>query len=108
VTPETLFERRWALILIDRVLGELRARWEAEARGTEFDRLKACLLGDAPPGGYDAVARELGTTAGAVKVAVHRLRRRFRTELHRQIAETVADPADVDDELRHLIRALGA
>ncbi|MEZ5317916.1 MAG: sigma-70 family RNA polymerase sigma factor [Vicinamibacterales bacterium] len=107
VTPEHLFERRWALTVIDRILDDLRGRWAAEDRADEFDALKACLLGDAPPGGYEAVAARLGSTPGAVKVAVHRLRRRFHTALRARIAETVLDPAEVDDEVRYLIDVLG-
>lgn len=107
-TPETLFERRWALTVIERVLVALRRQWEAAGRAAEFDGLQPCLLGDAPAGGYAAVARALGTTEGAVKVAVHRLRRRFHDELRRQIAETVVGDARVDEEIRHLIRSIGA
>ena len=107
-TPETLYERRWALMIIERVLERLRDAWRAEDRGREFEALKACLLGEGPDGGYAAVASALGTSEGALKVAVHRLRRRFQTELKRDIGETVADPADVDDEIRYLIRALNA
>ena len=105
-TPEMIFERRWALIVIDQVLADLRKEAGAVGRLDEFDRLKACLLGAAPAGGYRAVADELGTTEGAVKVAVHRLRRRFQGALRRHIAETVLDPAEIDDEIRYLIRAL--
>jgi RNA polymerase sigma-70 factor (ECF subfamily) len=107
-TPETLFERRWALIVIDRVLNELRREWETDGRAREFDELKSCLLGVNPSGGYAAVATRLGTSEGAVKAAVHRLRRRFQRALRTDIAETVSDPADVDDEIRYLVRALGA
>jgi DNA-directed RNA polymerase specialized sigma24 family protein len=107
-TPETLYERRWALMIIDRVLARLRDEWSAKERGREFEALKACLLGEEPQGGYARVASELGTSEGALKVAVHRLRRRFQTELKRDIGETVADPADIDDEIRYLIRALNA
>ena len=107
-TPEALYERRWALMIIERVLARLRDEWAAGQRGAEFEALKACLLGEAPQGGYAAVAATLGASEGAVKVAVHRLRRRFQTELKRDIGETVADPADVDDEIRYLIRALNA
>ena len=107
-TPQTLYERRWALMVIERVLARLRDEWRAEDRGREFEALKACLLGEGPEGGYAAVASALGTSEGALKVAVHRLRRRFQTELKRDIGETVADPADVDDEIRYLIRALNA
>jgi RNA polymerase sigma-70 factor (ECF subfamily) len=107
-TPETIFERRWALTVIEQVLADLRSEADREGRTTEFDRLKACLLGGAPAGGYAAVAAELSTTEGAVKAAVHRLRRRFQRGLRRHISETVLDPADVDDEIRFLIRALDA
>jgi RNA polymerase sigma-70 factor (ECF subfamily) len=107
-TPETLYERRWALTVIDRVLADLRRDWDASGRGAEFDELKASLLGSGPPGGYAAVAQRLGTTEGAVKVAVHRLRRRFQTRLRQDIAETVSDSSDIDDEIRYLVRALSA
>lgn len=107
-TPETLYERRWALTVIERVLLRLRLEWDGEGRGAEFDELKSCLLGEAPAGGYAAIAGRLGTTEGAVKTAVHRLRRKFQNELRRDIAETVSDPAEVDDEIRYLVRALRA
>jgi len=106
-TPESLYERRWALTVIDRVLDRLRQEWDASGRVAEFDELKASLLGQSPPGGYAGVAGRLGTTEGAVKTAVHRLRRRFQAELRRDIAETVASPDEVDDEIRYLVRALG-
>ena len=106
-TPETLYERRWALTVIDRVLSDLRREWAASGREAEFDELKSCLLGLNPPGGYAALSARLGHTEGAVKTAVHRLRRRFQLELRKHIAETVSDPGDVDDEIRFLVRALG-
>jgi RNA polymerase sigma-70 factor (ECF subfamily) len=107
-TPETLYERRWALTLIERVLVALRTDWEASGRVAEFDVLKASLLGEGPPGGYAAAAKQLGTTEGAVKVAVHRLRKAFRAELRAAIGETVSDPGDVDEELKYLERVLGS
>ena len=107
-TPETLYERRWALTVVDRVLSELRREWEATGREAEFDELKSCLLGVNPSGGYAALAGRLNTSEGAVKTAVHRLRRKFQSSLRRDIAETVSDPDDVDDEIRYLVRALGA
>jgi len=107
VTPETLYERRWALTVIDRVLADLRREWHAAGDEAEFDELKACLLGVNPSGGYAAIATRLATSEGAVKTAVHRLRRRFQAALRKDIAETVSDPADVDDEIRYLVRALG-
>jgi DNA-directed RNA polymerase specialized sigma24 family protein len=105
-TPETLYERRWALTVLERVIAMVQAKWRHAGRGAEFDVLKASLLGEGPPGGYAAAANTLGTTEGAVKVAVHRLRKTFRTELRAAIAETVSNPADVDEELNYLERAL--
>jgi RNA polymerase sigma-70 factor (ECF subfamily) len=107
-TPETLYARRWALTVIDGVLGRLRQDWESKQRAVEFDALKAFLLGEAPAGGYAAIAENLGLSETAVRVSVHRLKRRFQAQLKRAIAETVSDPADIDDEIRYLIRALDA
>ncbi len=105
-TPETLYERRWALTVVERVIAAVQAKWQRAGRAAEFDVLKASLLGEGPPGGYAAAAQTLASTEGAVKVAVHRLRKAFRTELRRAIAETVSDPVDVDEELKYLERAL--
>jgi RNA polymerase sigma-70 factor (ECF subfamily) len=107
-TPETLYERRWALLVIERVLARLRMEWDAEGRASEFDVLKSCLLGEAPPGGYTTLAERLSTSEGAVRVAVHRLRRKFQSRLKQEIADTVVSPDDVDDEIRYLIQALNA
>jgi RNA polymerase sigma-70 factor (ECF subfamily) len=63
-TPETLFERRWALTVVERLLADLRLEWVAQGRAAEFDELKACLLGQAPAGGYAAVAARLETSEG--------------------------------------------
>lgn len=105
-TPESLYERRWALTIIERVLAHLRQEWEVSGRGAEFDELKACLLGETPDGGYASVAEKLNTTEGAVRTAIHRLRRKFQARLRHDIAETVADPTGVEDELKYLVRAL--
>jgi RNA polymerase sigma-70 factor (ECF subfamily) len=107
-TPQTLYERRWALTVIDRVLENLRQDWDARRRAVEFDELKACLLGEVPDGGYAGIANRLGLTEPAVRVSVHRLRRKFQAKLKEEIAETVSDPSDIDDEIRYLIRVLNA
>jgi RNA polymerase sigma-70 factor (ECF subfamily) len=108
LTPERLYERRWALTVIDNTLHRLREEWERAGRGQEFDLLKSCLLGQAPPGGYTEVALTLQTSEGAIKTAVHRLRRRFQEQLRSDISDTVADASQIDEEIRHLIRALNA
>jgi RNA polymerase sigma-70 factor (ECF subfamily) len=105
-TPERLYERRWALTIIDRVLVELRREAETEGRTAEFEAIKACMLGRAAAGSYAAIAARLGVSEGAVRVAVHRLRRRFQARLKQDIAATVSSPDQVDDEIRYLIKAL--
>jgi RNA polymerase sigma-70 factor (ECF subfamily) len=105
-TPETLYERRWALTIIERAVASVRETWESSGRGAEFEVLKAGLLGEGPPGGYAAAAARLGTSEGAVKVAVHRLRRKFQKRLRAAIADTVSDPGEVDAELKYLERVL--
>jgi RNA polymerase sigma factor (sigma-70 family) len=104
-TPERIFERHWALSMLDGVVDRLRAEFVQHGRLDHFDRLKGFLLdqGEMP---YAALAREMGTSEGALKVAIHRLRKRYRDLFRQEIAETVADPADVDSELRFLASAL--
>ncbi len=104
-TPERVFERRWALALLDRVMARLRAEEASAGRGDLFDGLRPYLAGEGGPPHAETAAR-LGMSEGAVKVAVHRLRRRYRDALREAIAETVADAAEVDDEIRHLLAAL--
>lgn len=105
-TPERLFDRRWALELLDRAVTELRAEYEQSGRGKLFDALKDSLAGGAEAG-YAELAAGLGMTEGAVKVAVHRLRQRYKDRLRAVIADTVATPEEVDDEIRALFAALG-
>jgi len=104
-TPERIFERRWALSVLDRVIEKLRSEFVQHGRPVHFDRLKVFLLGqsDAP---YAVLAQELNTSEGALKVAIHRLRKRYRELFRREIADTVSDPADVESELRDLAAVL--
>jgi RNA polymerase sigma-70 factor (ECF subfamily) len=106
-TPETIFERRWALTLLDRVVRRLGDEYADSDRTRLFAALKGFLTGQGDTPKYAEVASALGMTDGAVKVAVHRLRRRFGELLRDEIADTVADPADVDDEIRYLFKVLG-
>ncbi|HTS30182.1 MAG TPA: sigma-70 family RNA polymerase sigma factor [Bryobacteraceae bacterium] len=106
-TPERIFERRWALSVLDRVVETLREEFVHHGRPEHFERLKVFLLGqsDAP---YATLAREMNTSEGALKVAIHRLRKRYRELFRQEIADTVADPAEVESELRYLAAALTA
>jgi RNA polymerase sigma factor (sigma-70 family) len=104
-TPERIFERRWALSVLDRVVERLKNEFVQHGRPDHFERLKVFLLGrsDAP---YAALAREMDTSEGALKVAIHRLRKRYRDLFRQEIADTVADPAEVESELRFLADVL--
>ena len=106
VTPERLFEQRWALTVLEHVLTRLRAEFTAGEKTGLFEELRAFLSTDLPEGSYAGVAARTGLKEGTVKVAVHRLRRRYGELLRAQIAETVDDPEAVEDELRHLIAVL--
>lgn len=103
LTPEQIFERRWALTVLERTLLRLRREQEDLDRGREFTRLEGYLTGEQTHTSYRDVAAELGTTEGAVKTSIHRLRRRFGQLLRSEIADTVASPDEVDDEVRHLL-----
>jgi RNA polymerase sigma-70 factor (ECF subfamily) len=104
-TAERLFDRRWALTLLERVLAQLRQEFVAEGKATHFDALKGTLTGDARA--YAEIARELNTTEGAIKVAVHRLRDRYRALIRAEVMQTVASPEDTEAELRHLLASIG-
>ena len=106
LTPERLFDRRWAMTLLDLCIGELRDEYAARGQGHVFARLQPFLGGDVPGGSYAPAAAELGVSESAVKVAVHRLRQRYRELLRRQILQTVTSSEEVDDEVRHLFAAL--
>jgi len=105
-SPDAAFDRRWALSLLERVLGRLREEFESAGRAAEFALLKPFLTAESATLDYAQVAAELASTEGAARVAVHRIRKRFRQLFREEIERTVADPAEVDDELRHLVGAL--
>ena len=104
--PEALFERRWALTILERAMARLRHEFTASGRTAEFDQLEAYLTGSEPKAPYQSAAERLGTTEGAIKKMVHRLRRRYGLLLREEIAATVTDPEEVDAELRHLLASI--
>lgn len=105
-TPDRVFARRWALSLLERVMSQLRLEFAAARKEELFQRLQAYLTDDQAARSYQEVAAELHLTVGAVKVMVHRLRRRYGCLLRAEIAKTVADPQQIDDEIRQLFSAL--
>jgi RNA polymerase sigma factor (sigma-70 family) len=105
-TPEQIFEYRWAVTLLDEVVVSLAAEFKARGQEDLFAALKPCLVGDRAVQPYQEIAKRLGQSEGAIKVAVHRLRQRYRELLRAEIAQTVASPEDVDAEMRYLFNAL--
>jgi RNA polymerase sigma factor (sigma-70 family) len=105
LTPERMFEKQWALSLLERVLSRLDAEMAANGKLELFEALKDTLTG-ARPIGYAAIGTALAMSEGAVKVAAHRMRRRYRTLLREEIAQTVAGAEDIGDEIRYLLSCL--
>jgi RNA polymerase sigma factor (sigma-70 family) len=104
-TPETVFERNWALMLLERALRGLETEYQALGKAELFTRLSPYVTGQGDDT-YAAVGTGTGISEGAVRVAVHRLRRRYRELLHEEIAHTVSTRDDIDGELRYLITVL--
>ena len=102
VTAEDIFERRWALTVLDEVLKKLSAEYEAAGKKNLFDILKTCLTGEKNSLPYAELAEQLKISESAIKVTAHRLRRRYRALLYAEIADTVENPAEVETELRYL------
>ena len=105
-SADEVYDRRWALSLLDATLSQLRQEFEAMGRLHEFEVLKPQLTAARGDIAYAGIAQALQTTEGAARVAVHRLRKRFREVFREQIAHTVNTPEELEDELRHLISAL--
>jgi RNA polymerase sigma-70 factor (ECF subfamily) len=103
---DAFFDREWALTVMDRALSALQKEFADAGKLDEFDVIKPWLMGDTATGSQADAARRLGLTEGAVKVTIHRLRKRFRTVVRAEISQTLRDPAFVDEELGHLIEAL--
>ncbi|HOW65380.1 MAG TPA: sigma-70 family RNA polymerase sigma factor [Candidatus Paceibacterota bacterium] len=104
--PDTWFDRQWATTLVDRAVAVLAAEAESEGKTPQFAVLKPWLLGEVPALSQADAALQLGLSEGAVKVAVHRLRKRFRDVVKAQIAQTVDEPGQVQEELRYLVEVL--
>ena len=105
-TPEQVYERQWALLLLETVVRRLRENYLRDGKGALFETLGVCLTGSREAQPYAALAVQLGMTEGAVKMAVSRLRERYRECIKEEIRQTVASPEEVDVELRHLFRVL--
>jgi len=103
LTPERAYEKRWAMTLLEQVLADLRQEYAEADNDRVFEELADLLWGKDPSVSYAQIAERLGMTEGAVRGAMHRLRVRYRERLRAEVAHTVADPGEVDAELRYLV-----
>jgi RNA polymerase sigma-70 factor (ECF subfamily) len=107
LTAEKIFDRRWALTVLETVMEELRKEYTVAGRQALFEAFQVFLSGETATSTYAELGANLTMNEGAVKVAVHRLRRRYGELLRSEIAHTVGSPREIDEEMRHLIAALG-
>jgi len=106
LTPAKIFDRRWATTLLAQAMARLGEECRASQKEELFEKVKELLSGDSADASYAQMARSLNMTEGALKVAVHRLRQRYGELVRAEIAQTVASPAEVDQELQHLLATL--
>lgn len=106
MTPERAYEQRWALTLLERVLGRMREDYARVGKARLFEALQDFLWGPEGSASRATLAQDLALTEGALRVAIHRLREHYRERLRAEVAHTVSDPGEVDAELRHLIQVI--
>jgi RNA polymerase sigma-70 factor (ECF subfamily) len=108
LSPDLLFDRQWAMTLLERTMTKLEEEYAASGRAEMFGYLRNCLAKDEAALPYAELAGRLKLTEAAVKMAVHRLRSRYREILQHEIAQTVSAPEEVEEEIRHLFSAFGS
>ncbi|MFT5403721.1 MAG: RNA polymerase sigma factor (sigma-70 family) [Verrucomicrobiales bacterium] len=106
LSPEKLFDRRWVLTLLDQVLGQLRSELEESGKGPFFDALKGAILGETTKCEYEEAGSALGISAAAAKQAAYRMRNRYRQLFRAEVARTLEDESDIDDEMRQIMGIL--
>lgn len=106
LSPEKIFERNWFLTLFEQALARLREEQAAAGRAELFDQLKLFVVEDAEPGDYNQAAARVNMTPNAVAVTIHRWRERYKKLVHEEVVRTVADPAEIEDELRRFFAVL--
>jgi RNA polymerase sigma-70 factor (ECF subfamily) len=106
--PDVLFDRQWAISLLDRTMAQLQEEYVASGRAQLFEYVQSCLAREESALPYAAIAARLGLTEPAVKMAVYRLRTRYREIVRAEIAHTVSTPEEIEEEIRHLFSAFGS
>ena len=106
LTPEKLFERRWMLTVLERALERVSAEFSRIGKSQQFEQFSPFLTGFGPQASYQQVAEKLGMNEGAVKVGIHRLRRRFGKALREEVSHTVANDHQIEGEIRHLLSGI--
>lgn len=106
LAPDETFDRQWAITLLEITTARLREESGTTGKLPDFEILKPCLMADRGAIDYAAMAAQLGTSEGAVRVAVHRLRKRFREVFREEISRTLSEDANLEEEIRHLVAAL--
>lgn len=104
-SPDKAYDRQWALTVLDAALTRLRREFTEAGKEIFFDEIKGCLTGDSPAQSHAEIGAKCGLSEGAVKVAAHRMRRRYRDLLREEVAQTVAAPEEIDGEIRELFAA---
>lgn len=107
LTPDIIFQRRWAAALLEQSLARLRGEYAADGKEPLFEKIKQTLTEGRGSIAYAELAAAMGMSEAAVKMAVHRLRQRYREAIRAEIAATVANPSEIEDELREVLRAYG-
>ncbi|MEY2411322.1 MAG: hypothetical protein QOF48_3992 [Verrucomicrobiota bacterium] len=107
LSPENLFDRRWALTVLNNAFARTQAEFSTEDKAAQFDELKVFLSNEAAPGIYEELALKLNMTPGAVGTAVYRLRQRYGELVRAEVANTVGGPADVESELNYILEMAG-
>jgi RNA polymerase sigma factor (sigma-70 family) len=106
-TPEKLYDRRWALTLLENALARLESEFGRAGKSKIFEMLKPCITGEGSRS-YAELASSLGLSEGAIKVTVHRMRERFRALMQEVVAETVSEPQEIEEEMRFLAQAVAS
>ncbi|HUD48201.1 MAG TPA: sigma-70 family RNA polymerase sigma factor [Candidatus Baltobacteraceae bacterium] len=107
LSPDLLFDRQWAMTLLERTMSQLREEYVAVGRGPLFECLRSCVAKEESAMSYAEIAGRVNLTEAAVKMAIHRLRVRYREILRQEVAHTVSRPEEIEEEIRHLFLAFG-